>query len=400
MERFRLARWLAGQSHFNVPLVTVQSDDWGHLSGGDPQTLSRLLGSSDAGRGGWMADGAETADDLAALAAVLQPLRDGAGRSPCITMNCIVGEADHEVIEASSFERYATRPSSVLPALRQAATDPATAALFDVQLHGAEHVAPGVWLHLLRQGDATLRRFFDARTMPPPGLIARHPGLGAACLPTPLDSPHTPPPGVRLAGAVAMFQALFGRPPTGFVAPNHAWDDATEAQLERLGLRYLQACHVQYATFSDICAGRWAVRRSAASAASNLWHQTRTIDFEPAVRPGDCAAAIRLARLLTSRAIPVVINTHRGNYVHRAGRERAENARLQLANLLRAMLDCRPDLRFVTSSDYDDALRDRLPGVRRLPSRPLAYLVRDLTLASVGHQPTGPRSLRDDTLEP
>jgi hypothetical protein len=396
MERFRLPRWLADQPHFNVPLVAIQSDDWGHLSGGSAQLLSGLVGASPSSLRGWMLDAPETAEDLAALASVLQPLRDGSGRAPCITANCIVSEADHEAIEASAFQAYSTRPSTVLTVVRQAATDPSTATHFDIQLHGSEHIAPALWLYLLRQGDAMLRRFFDARTMPPPALLARYPGLSAAYLPTPFDGPGVPTAAERLTAAVATFRALFDRAPIGFVAPNHAWDDAIERQLGELGIRYLQACHVQYRSFAAIQEGRWITRGSSPSQAPSLWRQTRTINFEPAIRPTDCAAAIRLACLLASRGAAVVINTHRANYVSLAGRERAAQARARLSELLQTLLAFRPDLRFVSGSDYDAALRGDLHGVRRCRAKPMAQLANDFARALLGKQPAASEAVRTD----
>jgi len=235
-------------------------------------------------------------------------------------------------------------------------------------LHGAEHVAPDQWLALMRAGDADALAFFRARVMPPPALVARHPGLGAAYL-----SPRTDTlgsslsPAERVTGAAQTFERLFGAPARGFVAPNHAWEASLEDRLASLGIRYIQAAQHWYPSWQSFAQQAWVSRHAGEIGQSGLCYQTRNIDFEPAVRPELTERAVRRALLLAERRIPIVVNTHRINYVGGIDADSAERGRTALRSMIERLLANFPDLEFATSSDLDLELR-RTP--RAAASRP------------------------------
>lgn len=389
MVRFRLPLSLAAEPHFDLPIVVLQSDDWGQPSVGDRATLERLWPDAAAAAAApWSFDARESVSDIEALADTLVRQRDRRGRAACMTLNWIVCEPDYGAIEASAFGAYRTRPLADTSGARAAAQAAALYGCFEQALHGAEHVAPSRWLSLLRAGTLPLRRFFDAQVMPPPALIGHYPGLGAAYLPAPEQGvADVDPPAVRLPQALAAFESLFGRRATGFVAPNHAWDDLVETVLAGGGIRFFQACHVCYPDWDAVEAGRWTCRRAGPARTAPLWYQTRSVDFEPALRPAEAGAAIARACLLAQRGIPVVVNTHRLNYAGGMGGARAEAARQQLGCMLRALLKVRPDLLFLSSSEFDEALRGSSAAVQRRRIVPAGWLALDLLGAVAGRQP-------------
>lgn len=378
-DRFRQPIWFAGQPHFDLPLVVFQSDDWGQPCVAERQQLARLCPAALAAEASaWWRDARESVADVEALAAVLSGFHDGAGNSPCFTINFIVREPDYEAIEASAFGRYSSRPIRHGEVVGALTGSKLAAALFEPALHGAEHVAPARWLSLIRAGAADLRAFFAARVMPPSALISRYRGLGAPYLPCPDDQADIAGPGERLDDALATFEHLFGQPAQGFVAPNHAWDAAVEEKLARGGIAFMQAAHVQYPDWAAVEAGNWRSNGPRASGIAPLWYQTRTVDFEPVIRPGTTAAEIRRACLLLRRGIPVVVNTHRINYAGGVQPGAVERARQDLARLIGALLQERPDLRFVRSAELDQVLRGRHPAVRRRRLAPVANALLDV----------------------
>jgi hypothetical protein len=383
MDRLRWPLRLAREPHFDTPVVAFQSDDWCHRC--SPATASQDAPAGHA----WMLDSIEDVADVQALAGVLRRFRDSSGRAACFTVNCIVAEPDYPWIEASGFRRYRTRPVAPLAALAAGSGAGRAEAVFEPQLHGGEHVSPSHWLALLRAGDAQLRSFFARETMPPPGIISRHRGLGAAYLQRPGEDPESAAaPEARLRHAVTCFATMFGRPASGFVAPNHAWGAALEPALADSGVRYLQASHFHYRTWAEAVSSDWHSHRAGRSAADpRLWYQTRGVDFEPAVQADACGAAISRACLMARRGIPVIVNTHRINYVDGPVPGRGELSRQWLARLLGALLDARPDLRFVGSDELDRVLRDRHAAVKRRRVSGILHLPADLARAAAGRLP-------------
>src|SRR5215471_21301896 len=77
--------------HFNCPLVLLQSDDWGRVGLRDHEGLEQLrLAGIKLGERPYDFYTLETAEDLAALSAMLKGRRDAAGCHPCLEMNFMV----------------------------------------------------------------------------------------------------------------------------------------------------------------------------------------------------------------------------------------------------------------------------------------------------------------------
>jgi hypothetical protein len=389
IDRYRLPLWLAAEPHFNVPVVVIQSDDWGHACVDNREQHERILRADNDASSGWSADALEGDDDVSSLAALLRGFRDARGRSARLTLNFIVARPDYEAIEASDFRTYRSIPirpaGAIFDALRGSDFD----AVFEVQSHGAEHVAPARWLRLLQEGAPDLRAYFAARAMPPPGVVARHPGLGAAYLACPdaSDGGAVPGPDERVLESLRVFASLFSRPAQGFVPPNHAWDGSLDRLLRREGVRHLQASHVRYPTFAAAESGQWRALRAGPERGNDLWRQTRNVDFEPVVRPDRVDAAIARACLLVARGIPAVINTHRINYAGAIRPERAACGRERLGDLLSALVATRDDVHFLGSDEFDAVLRGTHPAIRRRPIAGGRSLLTDVAWATLGRQP-------------
>jgi len=374
---------LARQPHFDRPIVVFQSDDWGHTCVRSRTHLEAIWSEARVSAiEPWACDAQESVADIESLAEVLTGFKDCDGCSPCFTLNFIVHEPAYELIEESGFTRYDSRPhvqADVVSAVRELAQ---RSGVLEPALHGAEHIAPAQWLARLRSGDPQLRAFFDQRAMPPPALIARHPGLGAAYLSDDDADVSVAPPPKRIEGAANTFERLFGERPRGFVAPNHAWEPSLEDTLGGCGVEYLQAAHHQYHSRAAFESGKWYRHQAGARGRAGLRYQTRTVDFEPAVHPDAIAAAMQRACLLVERGIPVVINSHRVNYVRGIHSAAAARSLELLKDFIRALINVRSDICFETSASLDKALRCESHRAKRNQLAPLQGFARDLALAA------------------
>lgn len=359
MERLRVPLWLAGQPQLARPIVVFQSDDWGYTSARDKDTLCAIWPQALASEGPWARDSRESVADVEALASVLAAFRDSDGRAPCFTLNYVVHEPDYDAIEVSRLARYESLPQRRDDAMCAVSEFASRARVFEPALHGAEHVSPERWLARLRAGDPDLLAFFRGRVMPPPALVARHAGLGAAYLPVTESERQAASPEVRVAGAAHAFDRLFGEGALGFVAPNHAWEPALEEVLAAEGVRYLQAAQYCYPSWQAFEDRQWRPNRAGTLGRGGVCYQTRTVDFEPAVHPDRARRAMQRACLLAERRIPVVVNTHRVNYVGAMDSDASQRSRDALRELLSRLLDRTADLCFVTSAELDETLRSR-----------------------------------------
>jgi hypothetical protein len=383
IHRLNLPLELVRQPHFDRAIVVFQSDDWGHSC---VPSRTRLEAIWSAARASviepWACDAQESLGDIEALGRVLAGFKDCDGCSPCFTLNFIVHEPAYELIEKSGFTRYDSRPHVQADVASSVRMLTQRFRVFEPALHGAEHIEPGQWLAHLRSGDRPLRAFFDQRAMPPPALVARYRGLGAAYLSVDDAGTAVAPPWKRIEGAAHTFERLFGERPRGFVAPNHAWEPKLEEVLGGCGVDYLQAAHYHYRSRAAFESGTPSRHRAGARGRAGLRYQTRTVDFEPAVRPDAVAHATQRACLLAERGIPVVVNSHRINYVRGIDEGAAARSLDLLQDFIRALTNVRPDICFETSASLDKALRGEPHRAKRIKLAPLQGLATDLALAA------------------
>jgi len=89
--------------HFDRPLVLLQSDDWGRAGVRDQEGWEQLRSAGIAlGERPYDFYSLETAEDLAALSALLSRHRDCNGRHPCLEMNFVVVNLDFAKMCADS----------------------------------------------------------------------------------------------------------------------------------------------------------------------------------------------------------------------------------------------------------------------------------------------------------
>src|SRR5580658_8527067 len=95
---------------FGVPLVVLQSDDWGRVGLRDREGWEELrdLGVN-LGEHSYDFYSLETAEDVAAIVSLLQRHRDSTGRSACLGMNFIVANVDFARVTASKFRHIYLR---------------------------------------------------------------------------------------------------------------------------------------------------------------------------------------------------------------------------------------------------------------------------------------------------
>jgi hypothetical protein len=171
---------------FSRPLVLLHSDDWGRVGVRDREGFE-LLRSRGLRLGERPYDlyTLETAEDVAAVAALLQRHHDASGRSPCLMMNTCAANLDFHKMRTEGFRRVLLKPlikglpgAWSRPGLFEAYKAGVHAGVFQPAFHGLTHFSETAVLSALRgnpERAELLLRLWDAET---PYIFWRMPWVG------------------------------------------------------------------------------------------------------------------------------------------------------------------------------------------------------------------------------
>lgn len=312
------------------PVLIVESDDWG-------------------------AGPVEQARALAAITDGLSRHRDGAGRSPVMTVALILALPEANVatrlrpLDAPEF-------ASVLDALKAGIARGVLAP----QLHGMTHFWPPAL------GRAALEQPQVATWLAAPELTER--------LPSPLQSRWTdasvlPSRPLEVAAIheavaeeVALYARVLGAPPRVVVPPTFVWSADVEAAWAAADVRVLVTPGRRLTSRDG--AGRPAgvdrEMHSGERGEGGLIYLVRDDYFEPLLGHTPERALTALANK-TALGRPCLLETHRNNFLLAAGGD-PERALAALDELYRRALAETPSLRFLSCAELGRILREADPA--------------------------------------
>lgn len=328
-----MARWR--EPVLRHPVLIIESDDWG-------------------------AGPLVQADALNRLAALLQGVRDHAGRPAVMTLGVVLEVPDGEQIAASDSKRYHALPltDARFDAVRAAMQAGIRAGVFVPQLHGQCHYWPASLL-AAAQTDPVILTWLMA---PDP---AETENLPSHLQTRWADATHLPSRALTsevihraINAEVAGYRAVFDTAPKVAVATTFVWDETVEDAWAHAGIDVV------------ITPGHRATGRNAQGAPGNVDRQmlsgertreglrylVRDVYFEPALGHGpDQLVAGLVARTKQARAC--LVETHRFNFLRE---QEASLAALDRA-LEEALVRC-PAVRFLSPLELSRAMATRDPA--------------------------------------
>jgi len=342
-----------------VPVLIVESDDWGP---GPP----------------------DDADRLRQLAAVLQEFSDQRGRHPMVTIGVVLAAP------GSSGEReQGSGPLYVPRALDQAEFAPLRdamlagrdAGVFALQLHGKEHFWPPALLKAA-QTDAAARAFLAGREGLP-----RHESLPSHLQARWIDASRLPSSALdrqavasAVADETACFASIFGEPARVAVPVTFTWTTDVEAAWASHGIRVIVTPGTRNVgrDAQGRLTGDGSILRNGDAAAGGAVYVVRDIYFEPAL--GHTAErTLPVIRAHHRLGRPALLEMHRFNFT--GEKAQAEASLAELRRLLRVAVAEIPRLRFMSTEALAEALvaRDPLLLDLRLAARVRAFILRAAT---------------------
>jgi len=299
--------------YFDRPLVLLQSDDWGRAGLRDQEGLEQLCAAGLVlGEHPYDFYTLETAEDLAALSAVLNRHLDSSGRHPCVGMNFILANLDFEKMRAEGFENIHLLALAedlpqgwTRPGLIGAYREGIRSGVFQPALHGSTHFCrSAVERNMAGKGEraSLLRTLWGAGT---PYIYWRMPWIGYEYWDPekPKDKRFLSAETQRewIGQTVGAFAQLFSTLPRSACAPGYRADYDTHRAWAQYGIRVAQngpgglvPPHL----------GR-----------HGILHLYRSVEFEPATDPAfSVEACLRRAEACFERGVPAVVSVHSINF--------------------------------------------------------------------------------------
>jgi len=346
-----LANWLPVTGfHFDRPLVLLQSDDWGRVGLRDHEGLEQLSAAGiKLGERPYDFYTMETAEDVAALAAVLKRHQDSNGHHPCIEMNFIVANLDFAKLPGNDGNLPFLPLSEGLPqrwsrpGLIEAYKAGIEDCVFYPALHGITHVCRNAVERTPADAERgkLLRTLWNART---PYIYWRMPWVGYEYW-DPEGAEHDrflPRETQRklIGDAVGAFAKLFTTLPHSACAPGYRANDDTHRAWSQHGIQVAQNGPGK---LLPPYFGR-----------HGLLQLTRAIDFEPAVHPVfSVDSCLQQAEHCFARGVPAIVSVHSINF-HSTVRDFRSRTLEMLDQFLSALESKHSDLLYL----HDEDLRE------------------------------------------
>ena len=345
---------------FAVPVLIVESDDWGPGPDAD-------------------------AEALRALASMLGTVRDCAGQPAVMTLGVVAGVPDGSAIHASDCIRYVRRTLAEpeFAALVEVMRAGVASGVFALQRHGLEHFWPATLLARLASG-AVAGTSETAKNGEPRAL---RDWLGTAhtrseALPSALQSrwvdcshlpstrldPHEVEAAVR--EEAALLRQLFGAAPDVAVPNTFVWDDGVEIAWAASGVRCIvtPGCRYEGRDAAGLLASATLRIHNGERSRTGVCYVVRDVYFEP-VRGHHAERVWQALDERVAQGRPALVETHRDSFIGTPDTSRA--ALTELERALQGALVRHPALRFMSTSelarelcDADSALRAHTLGPR------------------------------------
>ena len=337
---------------FGLPLVVLQSDDWGRVGVRDREGWEELreIGVN-LGERSYDFYSLETAEDIAAIVSLLQRHRDSTGRPACLGMNFIVANVDFAKVIASNFRHiYLRALTDGLPdgwkrvGLFEAYQEGISAGVLSPALHGTTHFCRrAMERHLDDPGQRgiLLRTLWKAGV---PYIHWRMPWAGFEYWdperPGEEDFLTSSVQEILIDSAVESFTQFFLTAPRSACAPGYRANQSTHQSWAKRGIRVAQ--------------NGPGIAMPPHFDANGILHLYRSLDFEPAAgQEFSVTACLRVAEDCFARGLPAIVSVHSINF-HSTIKDFRSYTLGYLDEFLTALEAKHPDLLYVRDEDLYD----------------------------------------------
>ncbi|MCF1716386.1 hypothetical protein L0U88_17220 [Flavihumibacter sp. RY-1] len=351
-------------------IVVFESDDWGTIRMPSTEAI-KVLGQKNKKLYNdpySLYDSLENSLDLESLFDVLQKHKTKNNQRPIFTFNTIVANPDFEMIRNSNFNSYhferftdtISRLNSNDNVLRLWKEGVDQNFIFP-QFHGREHVNVLRWLSELRNGNKNLLEAFDWSCFSVPYFSEKNfrKNLMASLDHNGIESDYYFQERFINEGQ-ALFKSIFGFNSKSFIAPAYIWDSLLHQTMYNADIRYLQGIAFQYIPSRGSNFKR-VLHYNGQSLSKGLKALVRNVFFEPSLHKNLDVVGTCLKRInkLFNHNRPVIIGSHRLNYIGSLNEKNRINNLNKLDELLGEILKRWPDVLFLSSDQLGDLISNK-----------------------------------------
>lgn len=349
----------------NKQIIVLESDDWGSERFPNIETIKKFTenGYNLKKCGFSRFDCLELNDDVILLLEMFDKLNHQYSKNIKITLLCNTANPDISLIDPNdinSFKSISVKDKISSESNRnnilKYQLEGYRKGIFDLQYHGRQHIYSNRWMRdLVAQKNDTLFAFNNnvwgiskSYTKSP---ILDYRASYDIDIQSDIISHHN-----ELELGLNEFYNSFGFFPVYFVAPNGHLPLISEKYLYNRGIKYINLAKVQslhkYESYFKL-----RVNWMGKIQNSKLITITRNVGFEP-ISPvsGSIDRAIQKIALSFKFNNPVVISTHRANYVSGISELNRKNGLLKLNKLLISIMKLWPDVIFLTSPELGEVI--------------------------------------------
>jgi len=342
-------------------IVVIESDDWGSIRIPSNEVYQRLKKDGVRVEGSYFTkyDCLESEEDLNHLFEVLGSFRDVNGNHACVTANTVTGNPDFKKIKESNFstyyyepfwETYGRYPNS--PKALEIWKDSFKLHLLWPQFHGRDHLNPLEYLKILIHNNEEHIAFDYNALLGSRRESGRQAGyLGAFDYET-VEERKT------FANVICegqnMFEQAFGFKSKSFIAPTGIRGDSLDEWLFRNSIYYHQDARQCLPLYEAQHTFRHRFWGATNQFGQFYWRRNST--FEPSRNPDFdwVGNVLKEAKVAFTWGKPLVVNSHRVNYVGGIDPENRARGLKMLESLLRNLLKAFPDVEFMSSDQLGD----------------------------------------------
>lgn len=353
--------------HTNRKIVVIESDDWGSIRMPSREIyetlLKKRLNVDQLSYNRY--DSLACEDDLNALFEVLDSIKDKNENSAKITANTIVANPDFEKIRNADFQEYFYEP--FIQTLKSYPNHAKSfeiwkqgmqAGIFIPQFHGREHLNVNRWMRALRDNTGKVRLAFDYRMFDlSTSLLISDNSFMEALNYESVDEIESQRNSIM--EGTKLFEEIFGFRSKTFIAPCYTWSNELNETLKSNGINGFQGNWFQFEPVSG--KQHHFKKRFHYTGQKNKFGQiylVRNAAFEPSDNPNFdwINDILSRAKIAFSWGKPLIIGSHRLNYIGFIDPRNRDRNLLLFKKLLVQLKKYWPDIEFMSSDNLLDTL--------------------------------------------
>lgn len=351
-------------------IVVFESDDWGMTRMPSKNIYNELLQKGyDVDKCPYNTyDSLESNEDIEKLMEVLLSVIDAKGNPAKFTMNNIVANPDFDKIKDSGFEKYHYEPFyktlkrySNTENVMQLYNEGLEKNVFKMQFHGREHLNINRWLYELQNKNESLLEAFENRMYSLPNnnsISGRRNFLDAFGHSYKVEYENYKS---IINSGTKLFSSIWGYNSDTFIAPCYTWHPTIEADLKEAGVIGFQGNRVQRVPVNNSTLK--VKRKYHYLGQQNTLKQiylTRNVHFEPfeSEKTFNFSDIYKDIEAIFKCNIPVIIGSHRANYVSRINPYNRDKNLKILKQLLEYIVSKYEDVEFMSSDELVKLIQD------------------------------------------